>query len=120
MSIDWRPLAEAPKDGTWILCYYHHWDGENYPPRPIRHDRSGWVFADGVRPSGEPDGWVPLPPLVPSAEDLLAALEKLVRDAGYVEIRDEGSVIMVAWSSDDYSGTTLRLALTRMLQVEEA
>jgi hypothetical protein len=58
----WRPAAEAPKDGTWILvlgidlagCQTLRWNGE------------GWADIDNSHEEDELDDrqvWIPFPPL---------------------------------------------------------
>lgn len=70
----WRPISEAPKDGTEILLFTHHdadpfcedifdavqigyWDDGNDAPGTVWHRDAGWI----LQKIGEPLAWQPLP-----------------------------------------------------------
>ncbi|KXV12594.1 hypothetical protein [Gluconobacter oxydans] len=57
-AVAWRPISEAPRDGTTILLYDDHLD----------RMEAGWTFeGDLWQPTGMPhkqsiNHWMPLPP----------------------------------------------------------
>lgn len=70
----WRPISEAPKDGTEILLFTHqdvddfcdeafgavqigYWDDGNDAPGTVWHRDAGWI----LQKIGEPLAWQPLP-----------------------------------------------------------
>jgi hypothetical protein len=66
-STAWRPMSEAPRDGTRILALWGSIvvDGREYKPDITTtkcHDGE-WVSLDSNDYMyGEPDAWMPLPP----------------------------------------------------------
>lgn len=76
---EWRPISEAPKDGTSVLLKLkddlsdfgmrdpEYWNGLQFVGRSATgdHDLCGWSFAAPVGHGGFPDkwmdGWMPLP-----------------------------------------------------------
>lgn len=77
----WRPISEAPKDGTEILLFTHqdvddfcdeafdavqigYWDDGNDAPGTVWHRNAGWI----LQKIGEPLAWQPLP-LPPAQEE---------------------------------------------------
>jgi hypothetical protein len=66
-STAWRPISEAPRDGTRILALWGSIvvDGREYKPDITTtkcHDGE-WVSLDSNDYMyGEPDAWMPLPP----------------------------------------------------------
>jgi len=69
----WRPISEAPKDGTEILLFTHqdvddfcdeafdavqigYWDDGNDAPGTVWHRNAGWI----LQKIGEPLAWQPL------------------------------------------------------------
>jgi hypothetical protein len=69
----WRPIATAPKDGTWVLLYQA--DGLTMPVSMGNYYREeergesgrflsgGWLLfeVDGLPSYGAPTHWMPLP-----------------------------------------------------------
>lgn len=51
----WQSMESAPKDGSWILIYYHH----TARPRSdiVRWDGYWWGNYQGVRRPACPEGW---------------------------------------------------------------
>ncbi len=62
----WRPIAEAPRDGTWVLLWWGdrvvegHWLDNSHTQFPW----AGWKLRSMVvhNPSYKPTHWRPLPP----------------------------------------------------------
>ena len=46
MSIDWRPIAEAPKDGTRVLVYRKHGYDRPYEVAAWSMLRREWIACD--------------------------------------------------------------------------
>jgi hypothetical protein len=65
---DWRPIATAPRDGTWILAHSKSLRHVivKYSQRPANHEphqRTDWrVVWDADYLASEPTHWMPLPP----------------------------------------------------------
>lgn len=75
-STAWRPMSEAPRDGTRILAL---WGSIVVDGREFKPDITATKFLEGEWVSvdldeymyGEPDAWMPLPP--PPSEAIDAA-----------------------------------------------
>ena len=55
----WRPIEEAPKDGTWIMTYCPALSVASYPTVVFWDD--GWVPPGNDLSEVEPTHWMPLP-----------------------------------------------------------
>lgn len=74
---EWRPIAEAPKDGTevllcgpkWIAAGIGSWDKHALP------HKGDWVDDTGALFSPTPTAYMPLP-APPTADDLASVLEE--------------------------------------------
>ena len=71
-AVQWRPIEEAPKDGTWILV-----GAPGKEPETACWSSSVWLEgwysgggrSDSYGPSFEPTHWMPLPPPPKGAEE---------------------------------------------------
>lgn len=58
----WRPMSEAPRDGTWIVAIY---DGGNRDipvcVRWLPDDTYPWSSHDNAYPESRIEGWLPVP-----------------------------------------------------------
>jgi uncharacterized protein DUF551 len=73
---DWRPMEDAPKDGSVILGWFPYyattaeggsvfvmrWDDERYCNKPKPHWKaSGWVWGVRDQREKQPTHWMPVP-----------------------------------------------------------
>lgn len=63
---DWQPIETAPRDGTWLLCYWAGTDIGEYQNRygvaawtSMHGDGDSWYEGSGA--VGDPTHWRPLP-----------------------------------------------------------
>lgn len=62
-QVRWRPMEEAPRDGTAILASL---DGSSDLSNVVRYHDGGWVVAwDHYRLDSGPRCWMPLPEIGP-------------------------------------------------------
>lgn len=70
LTQSWRPIAEAPRDGTRILVTRVPYDGDPAPMRITWHGtfveegrkKKGWKFGNKYQLRWEPTHFMPLPP----------------------------------------------------------
>lgn len=53
-DMEWQPIADAPKDGSWVLLF----SPKDVTPRSGRWEKVGeeWLYIKGI-----PTHWMPLP-----------------------------------------------------------
>lgn len=74
----WQPIESAPKDGTYVLCF---WNGKNIDPLRWLSERAGWQPYGSARVGGlNPTHWMPLP-AAPDAKDEVWKAALAHRDA---------------------------------------
>ena len=61
---EWQPIESAPKDGAYILAYWHNEFGKWYGVLVWSPDYEGWAVEPHFEPISEENTithWMPLP-----------------------------------------------------------
>lgn len=60
MTAEWKPIATAPRDGTWVLLWWPHWF---YQPMSGYYGLDGWQMDRALLGADDPGPthWCPLP-----------------------------------------------------------
>ena len=66
-TAQWKPIAIAPKDGTWVLCAWRNSVGRYGVPTPLYWHGDCWTAIDPcltpvVQNALQPTHWMALPP----------------------------------------------------------
>jgi len=98
-QVRWRPMEEAPKDGTPILCFWRNlyggddsWAVAQWREPVDRWGEPGWYEeGNGENQYGEPDYWMPLPPKPAQPQRTFHSKSEAKRVTALMEAAQPGS-----------------------------